>query len=272
MPDMKIKSAASYPNGIAIRSVTYPKLSVKIFWDLKENTRRAVLYSNQTMLYSPFPFKDSYFQIAQKVADVICLFLILLLLFLKQFGYAVFTLTFALFLSKSLSEFITDVFILNFTEDGKRNARFHAVEHKAINSFEKLQRVPTLSEIKKASRFTVKCGSLEAHLAPMSFATLYLLLILSNELFQDTLIKLFAMLLSACICGVLLEWGDIIFQYLEIFLTREPTEKELTVGVEAIKGYLLLEGILKGETPVEELDKFFDNVELIEEAHNGDDH
>lgn len=268
MPYLKIKSAASYPNGIAIRSVIAPKFSVKVFQDLKGNIHHAVLYSNQTLLYSPFPFEDSYYQAARKVLYTLHTLIIILLLFFRLYGYATVALTFTLFLTKPLSNFMAELFVLNFVKDGKKNAKFHAVEHKMVNFYHKFRRVPTLSEIKKASRFTITCGSLDVLKPSLSFISLYLLLILSNELFQNFHVKLLAMFISALISLFLLGWGDYIFQYLEVFLTKKPTDTELLIGIEAIKSFLILEGILSGEISEAELEKSFDNVELIKEATN----
>lgn len=266
MPYVVVKSAASYPNGIAIRSRSCPDLSVKVFQDWQGNTRRALLPSCQTQLYSINPFEDFYYEVAKKLTIILDIILVLALLFMKQFGYAILAVSFSLLLSIPLSIFLTEIYILQHTEEGRKNARFHAAEHKMVNAYRKYQKVPTIEQIKKASRYTTLCGSLEIIIPLFSQVGLYILLILSNELFSNLYLKLGSMLISGGIAFLLYHYGETLFQFFEIFLTKTPSNEELEISLEAIKGFVLLEQFLTQEISINEMEEFFDNAELTIEA------
>lgn len=266
MPYVAIKSAASYPNGIAIRSRYCPDLAVKVFEDLHGNIRHALLPSVQTRLYSPSPFEKRYYEISQKIAIGFDIILILILLLLKQFGYVMLAISFSFFLSVPLAHFFTDIYILQFTAMGKKNAMFHAAEHKMVNAYHKYQKVPTFQQIKEASRYTTLCGSLETLIPIFSQLILFLLLILANEMFVKLSLKVIAMFLSGGISFLFHRYGENIFQYLEILITKTPTDKELIIALETIKGFTLLEDFLAQEVSDDAIENFFDNAELTKEA------
>ena len=67
---------------------------------------------------------------------------------------------FAGFLSFDLFKFIDAAYSVKFNKENNGIiSRFHAAEHMALNAYQKLQRTPTLGEIKNFSRFSKYCGS-----------------------------------------------------------------------------------------------------------------
>ena len=68
---------------------------------------------------------------------------------------------FTFLVSKKLVFLLYQSFCMHTKNGSKRSlGRFHAAEHMAVNAFNDLGRVPTLSEIKKYSKLTEHCGSM----------------------------------------------------------------------------------------------------------------
>lgn len=126
------------------------------------------------------------------------------------------------------------------TAKGRSCYRFHSAEHMAINAMKKLQRVPTLEEIKQFSRFEKCCSSnLTAYVA-----VLYLwmsLCITLLEIFQQGILYLVVALLGLCIILLL----DLLcgLNFLQYLTTIPPTDKELEVAIAGIQEWYVHETV-----------------------------
>ena len=101
------------------------------------------------------------------------------------------------------------------SKNGKERAaaRYHAAEHKVINAYKTLQRIPKVQEVRKASRFSSECGSNEI------FAETFLFLVINVSiifLFIFNSLNSFIILAAACLIAKIL--GDNAFlRFLQIF-------------------------------------------------------
>ena len=115
----------------------------------------------------------------------------------------------------------------------KSLARFHAAEHKAVNTYSSLKRVPTFEELKNASMFVPACGS-RVGIRLVIFQTLisielWLLLPISGWFY------LIAVFLTALLCH--LDTKFHIFLPLQFLFVSQPTDIELQVALEGLKVY-----------------------------------
>ena len=130
-------------------------------------------------------------------------------------------------------------------------AAFHSAEHMAINAYEKLQRVPTLEEIKNFSRFSRYCGSRFIFSRICSFLMLcFSIAFLSmkyNLLYLISIGIIIVFLIASTKYGLL--------NFLQIFVTNKPSDKELTVAIEGLKRFEIMEDFFESEkdSPITQL-------------------
>lgn len=115
----------------------------------------------------------------------------------------------------------------------KSLARFHAAEHKAVNAYSSLERVPTFEELKNASMFSTACGS-RISIRAVIFQTLipmelWLLMPVSGWIYLITVF------LTTLICY--LDTKFHIFLPLQFLFVSQPTDIELQVALEGLKVY-----------------------------------
>ena len=123
------------------------------------------------------------------------------------------------------------------------SARFHSAEHMAINFYNSSYKVPTLDEIKKASKYSRFCSSypiIKNFLFGSCFAILYFFILEKSGsiLMCLGLLVLATLLLTAII--FILEKLDLI-KYLEALFLLKPTDKELEVAIEELKAWIEME-------------------------------
>lgn len=115
--------------------------------------------------------------------------------------------------------------------------RFHAAEHMAIQAYESLQKVPTLAEIKKFSRFSKECSTSRYFGCVLVNALFLIIYLISPNDFSCILLSLLTSLIMVkyrkCICNS--------FIFLQYFTTLPPTDKELLVAIYALKEWELHE-------------------------------
>lgn len=118
---------------------------------------------------------------------------------------------------------------------GKRQnlSRFHAAEHMAINAYCKLQRIPTLKEIRNSSRFSENCGSM--HILNACIPTLLFTLCFISGTFLHPLLFIFVLLVFSIFNFVLLKFK--LLKFLQFFFTSKPTDLELEVALKGIQVY-----------------------------------
>ncbi len=148
---------------------------------------------------------------------------------------------FSLFVSFELFEFIERSCQRKSKKGNTKSiARYHSAEHMVINCYEKLKRIPTFEEVKKASRFHKRCGSS----ANINNIVMYLLLSLSTAFVANWSI---IFCLSLCILIVIFRlfadkkgW----LRFLQVFVTAKPSDEDIELAIEGIKNYEIMEADL----------------------------
>lgn len=108
----------------------------------------------------------------------------------------------------------------------ERSKKFHSAEHMAINSYEGLGRIPTEAEIRKFSRFLNKCGT------NLTTQTVIYILLVEIMLFIPNIVGVSLFFLLGAIFQYLFNKGCL--NFMQIFTTSKPTEKELKLAIEAL--------------------------------------
>ena len=128
-----------------------------------------------------------------------------------------------------LTDYLFIVFKRRKTTEGQSTYRLRSAGHMAVNAFKKLQRVPTLAEVKQFSRFSIDC-----HTNAMTFQTILFLFLSYHIAFPQEGLTSFVITLSGGFLILLLYLtGKLNFmQYLTTF---PPSDEELEVAIAGIQ-------------------------------------
>ena len=118
-------------------------------------------------------------------------------------------------------------------EKGRSVAKFHSAEHKVINAYLKLGRVPTFEEIKKESSLSDNCGSLIIIRKIVYFIILSLITPICG--INAFIYALFIIGLIICVRTSRQNPG--MLKFFEYFFLSKPTDVELNLALEGIKEY-----------------------------------
>lgn len=128
-----------------------------------------------------------------------------------------------------LGTFVMTVFIERKKE--KNSFKFHSAEHMVLNAYRKLNRVPSLEEIREYSRFSNTCGTNATTQVVMNFTLMFLCTFISNPLY-----RIIGMVSASIIVLILLECGCL--NFLQKYTTIIPTDKELSVAIAGMNVWL----------------------------------
>lgn len=236
---MRIKRAHSFSNGIMIYSVRNPKYLAMATID-KDNIIKAQWLSeqvakdeekNQDAEYEEKQYKlfsDIYFFMSAPI-------IVILLLHLIEVEH---TFEFLRILDGILIPVCIICFVINFivsmcisfhfSKDFTDALKFHSAEHMIANAYNKLDRMPSLDELRKYSRFSTACGTniFTAILIPCIFVLIQLLFRLDPNLCCMLILILEVLLL----CGLL--------NFVQLLTTEPPTDRELKVALEGLRVWL----------------------------------
>lgn len=175
------------------------------------------------------------------VALIFDIMLLTICLLSENIWFIIAACQFSLFVSFELFEFIEKSYQRKSKKGNTKSiARYHSAEHMVINCYEKLKRIPTFEEVKKASRFHKRCGSS----ANINNIVMYLLLSLSTAFVANWSIIFW---LSLCILIVIFRlfadkkgW----LRFLQVFVTAKPSDEDIELAIEGIKNYEIMEADL----------------------------
>ena len=254
-----VKHALSLDNGIILYSNIFPILGVKTYYDENDNIR----YEYTRGYPDNFIFKavesDNKIRIWAMIFN---LALIVFSLFYIDIGkYALVASFYAFIISHAISDYIAIIlWILRhkiMKKEGYSLSKFHAAEHMVINAYEKKQGIPTYEEIKKSSRITNDCGSMETFNQIFSKTLFTVLTYLTVEAcikFADWFIKtqvdrgpLFYIDLVILILSIIIinAYIYILINLIQILVTSKPTDRELRLAEKAINKYEAVERYVK---------------------------
>ena len=108
--------------------------------------------------------------------------------------------------------------------------RFHSAEHMSINAYEKLNRPPTIDEVKSFSRYSKDCGTNVATYCLLFFLGCFLCTFIPYTHWKLIIVILIILSISLF---VLIELN--LLNFMQAFTTASPTDCELEVAVVGIQ-------------------------------------
>lgn len=239
----KILRAQSKKNGIIFCSNVFSFIGLETFFNSSGNIQCRLIpaYLDELMdSLGVYIEKEPTFNRKGLIIFNIALITLSIIAFIfsQNFGLVLAAIWFSIFVSFELYKFVKHSYEMKSKNGKERSlAKLHAAEHMAINAYHKLQRVPTLEEVKKFSRFTPKCGSRKTF--SRIFATFMITIVIATLFSYNSLVYSIA-LVAITIFSVLAEhYGWLIF--LQVFVTSKPTDKELKLAIEGLKQFEIME-------------------------------
>lgn len=232
--------ARSKSNGIIFYSQKCPLYGSKTFRDKsgKIQTRIVFVPNNNYMDYLEDKSQKKNLH-SKYVALIFNIMLLTICLLSESIWFILAAGQFSLFASFELFDFIEKSYQWKLKKGNTKSiARYHSAEHMVINCYEKLKRIPTFEEVKKASRFHKRCGcsvninnivmnlllslstAFVANWSIIFCLSLYIILILIFRLFADKK-----------------GW----LRFLQVFVTAKPSDEDIELAIEGIKNYEKME-------------------------------
>lgn len=234
MEKKQVFKARSKEDGIVFRSNKIPALSYEVSINPKGKIETQMLptavshIKEMEVLTNEELNKKRKVELGCKIA--IWILAILSIYISKQVSIAFALIYFSITALRDLLEFCQLSFNLKLGKN-KSTARFHAAEHKAVNAYKKKQGIPSMEEVKKASRFDKICGSRKYIDKILFFLLVSIVIALSAfvKIYVHTILVIFVLL------TFLLEKKYGMFRFLQILVMNKPTDKELEVALAGIK-------------------------------------
>lgn len=244
----EIAHARSKKNGIVFYSNTMPELAVDAFVDENGVIHTEVVSLILADMLSCFRTLDSDdFEVEHILSkdQLVTLDTFLILISVVAFRSVAITFAliyFSLLCSKNLLDFI-EVALSFKLGTMKNTAKFHSAEHMALNAYHKLQRIPTLEEIKHFSCFSQSCGSMIMFRYTIPHFLVSICLACINTLNPI----MYVLLVIACYLFVLFLDKVGLLKFLQIFLTSKPTDLELKVAIKGLEEFEKMERNIQKE-------------------------
>jgi len=240
-----INKASSNQNGIFFYSNTNPSIGVKSFFDENNNIQTQIVDATkvefENFLESKRNESNSFFK-----KHLLCIFNVTLIfsgLILTIVTHNFFMLFSAIYFCCLSSRELIDV-LLSAIEMRKKNdknyciAEFHSAEHMAINAYEKLQRIPSLAEVKKFSRFSDKCGSRKDFNIIVYPFTVCVIWIITQYVTSPWF---FFAIWSNYFLLLFLNSKFHILKFLQVIFTKPPSDEQLMLAIEGLRQFEILE-------------------------------
>lgn len=225
---LKIESAFSVSNGIIFLSNKKPECGVMAKSDKSGNICCEHIKIND-LEEKKYDMHDTFYIIKLKISKLIMIVSLIVSMFFFMEA------KFYISLQIVLGGFNFAVTFLLFTENfSKRSSRFHSAEHMIVNAFNQLNRIPTLEEAWKFSRFNKKCGTNSITHVFLVSTILFYCTFLQNSILRLVIPVCLILLVSILAKFHLLCWG-------QVFTTLPPTDMEINVAITGLKEWLNLE-------------------------------
>ncbi len=242
----KIAKASSLRNGIVLMSGVTNQLQVKSYFDSDTNTIKTI-----TRWHSDFKLNrkidEDLNEIVikrnqvDKLKKVGCSINIVLILYSALIARDIHYVCAALFFSFTVAKYLYTCIYMSFKMKANKAARYHAAEHMLINAYYKLERVPSLEEIKTFSRFSEYCGSRVVTSIIIGYIPISLAIAFYDEI--HIIAYLLICIISFIISKKMLKKDFIKID--QVLFTTPPTDLELKVAIKA------LDILLKEEEKIE---------------------
>ncbi|MBQ8298691.1 MAG: DUF1385 domain-containing protein [Clostridia bacterium] len=116
-------------------------------------------------------------------------------------------------------------------------SQFHSAEHMVISAYAKLQRIPTLEEVKNSSRISKHCGSNSMFLKLIYGVTLCIIYALFGG--SNTLAYPIGLAILLLFCFLCTKYQ--VHRGLQYLILSTPTDEQLQLSIEAIKNFESME-------------------------------
>ena len=248
-----IINARSKKNGIVFYSNRIPFLGIEAILDDSENIQTNIVDKGLEKFIDYLGTYNEEENTLNKKRIIIFYVLIIILSIVlyvcfKNFGFLIASMYFLAFVFRDLYEFINEVPLLRKKDKhGYSIAKFHGAEHKVVNAYNKLERIPTLEEAKKFSRFSKLCGSRTIIYSMFTYTVLTVSLFLYFSFNFNDFMYLAIML--AIIISIKIGENYGVLNFFQVFVTSDPGDKEIELAIEGLKQFETLEDKLeRGES------------------------
>lgn len=240
----QIRQARSKLNGIVFYSNIFPVIGLEAYYDDAGKIQTRLTFTPVDEIDQCFE-EGNASRRAKRSVIVFDIFLIIssiiISIFTKNFTFTISSILFSIFASRNL----LDLMEFSYKKKIKNGyeywiLKFHAAEHMAVNAYEKQQKVPTMEEVRKASRFSIKCGSQGILFKTFWFLILAIAIPLLS--YFDIITYMIGIAIISIILNVADNNGWLVF--LQVFTTKKTTDKELALAVEGLKQFEIMEELL----------------------------
>lgn len=234
----KIINARSKENGIVFYSNKIPLLCYEAYYDENGEIQTKV----QTSMLQDI--KDRYgmlpsVQKIKKLKEQIIFSRVVLLLIAIFLGIAVKKISIVLALMYySICININNALFFSLVREikfgkYKSTGRFHSAEHMVINAYERYGRVPTMTELKRESRFSNNCGSREKIMKIVYIICIGIIFASYNFI----PLHIYILEIDTFLLFVILDKKYNLLRFFQALVTNKPTEKELKLSLAGIELY-----------------------------------
>lgn len=238
-----LKEAQSYQNGIAFYSSILPDVFVYSYYD-EENIIQSTKYTEQARNIA-LPVKETKKEKSdiKSISIIISIFIMSLAAISGKINFIISAFVFSMLVIENFIYLFHDFkkFHTKYKNTGRTLAKFHGAEHMAANAYEKYERIPTLEEIRKASRFSDRCGSMIRIRKVVNFS-LTALIILTYRAFGSS--TYFILIALAVLFGML-EARFGFFKFLEVFFVSKPSDEELLLAIHGLQQFEKMEEVFE---------------------------
>ena len=187
-------------------------------------------------------YLDDFVKVLFKTRSIFSLILIIISIITLNSWYILATFIFTFFGSRNF--FILLLLTMYNNKKGSDfyyQTLFHGAEHMVVNAYNSLGRIPdSIEEIKKFSVISKECGSRYIY----SNALMIFLSCLSIILFANKNILLTLLIISIIVIFFKLSEKYGFLSFLQVLVVKKPSDKELTLALEAIKYFEITEHLL----------------------------
>ena len=142
----------------------------------------------------------------------------------------------------SIAKFFEKLWYHFDIKSSERN-RKHCAEHKVINAYNTLKRVPTVQEARKFTGFSAKCGDVKNIGCVQALIVFGLMSVLLNYIgLSET--KVAVLYFITCGIYAVIYWNDL-YKYLGWFSLERPKDADLQMAISALEEYVSFQDDLK---------------------------
>lgn len=239
----RIHFAHAISNGIIFCSNKYPDISTLAYFDDTDEIKTRQVFTDVCEFEDFMRDPPKFVELCQKkniiLIDLLLIFLSTIITILTVNPSFLFSaIYFSIMISSDFLFMLRNILTIKSTNQRNLSkARFHSAEHMILNAYTKLQKIPTLDEVKKFSRFSANCGSRFM----LSKIALYTIVSILMAIVHYIGIIPYLVLIGIIIIIFIIDSKTGFLRFLQVLVTSKPTDKELLLAIEGIKQFEITE-------------------------------